>query len=440
MLKKCVITKRIKTISCKRWFLQCEFDENLFYIYEKGEYSFYRYKYIKHVGSSRSSKSWSLEELAIRECEENNNFRFTVWRDSQASLGETVWKDFRKVFPLSGRQYKFTRDTRSIYFPNGSTIEPHGDDTTNAHGLTQDKAWLNEPYRMSKDTFDQIDQRSEQIWLDINPTGTHWSDKLEENPRCKVIHSTFQDNPFCPIEMKLKILSYNPDNPVNVKNNTADAYKWSVYGLGMKAEKPNRIFNWKEISNLEYNEIKAPIYIGNDWGKVDPWAIAEVKYRDGCLYVHELNYKSENKIRIELSQKENDIVKGLDNTEDEDSMDEGLVKWYFDRLGISKKSTIICDSNRPRKIAALRRIGYDYAEPASKPGGSIIDGIDLLLNLKVYYTSSSANTAYEQENYSRKVDRYGTVLEEPEDKENHICDAVRMVALYLQRIGVINLV
>lgn len=429
------VDKKIYPIPEK--FFLIELPEDYGYIYEDGEYSFYRYKYVKHKGSSRSSKSWSLEECAIRRCEETNGLRLTVWRDTKESLSGTIWKDFKKLFPLSGRSYKFPQDMRTIYFGNGSTIEPQGDDSTNAHGLTQDIAWLNEPYKMTEETFNQIDQRSSQIWLDLNPKMGHWSDALDKNPRCITIHSTFQINPFCPTEQRLKILSYDPSNPVNVINGTASAYMWSVYGLGEKAEKPNRIFSWKEIPDHEYQQINAPIYIGNDWGKSDPWAIVEVKYRDGCLYIHELNYLSENKIREQLKDQERNLLNN--ESQDEDDLNEGLVSWYFDRLGISKKHTIICDSNRPRKIAALRRIGYDDAEPASKPKGSIIDGIDLLENLKVYYTASSKNIAYEQENYSRKVDRYGIVLEEPEDKDNHCIDSVRYVALYLQKEGIINL-
>ena len=418
-------------------FFLIELPDNYGYIYEDGSYSFYRYKYVKHKGSSRSSKSWSLEECAIRRCEETNGLRLTVWRDTKESLAGTIWKDFKKLFPLSGRVYRFPQDMRTIYFGNGSTIEPQGDDSTNAHGLTQDIAWLNEPYKMTEETFNQIDQRSSQIWLDLNPKMGHWSDNLDNNPRCITIHSTFQLNPFCPTEQRLKILSYDPSNPVNVINNTANAYMWSVYGLGEKAEKPNRIFKWNEIPDYRYNEINAPIYIGNDWGKVDPWAIVECKYQDGALYLKELNYYSENEIRQNLKGQER-LLLSKDGFE-EDSMDEGLVSWYFERLGISKKSTIVCDSNRPRKIAALRRLGYENAMPASKPKGSIIDGIDLMENLKIYYTSSSKNIAYEQENYSRKVDRYGTILEEPEDKDNHTIDGARMVCLYLQKKGIIKL-
>jgi phage terminase large subunit len=78
--------------------------------------------------------------------------------------------------------------------------------------------------------------------------------------------------------------------------------------------------------------------------------------------------------------------------------------------------------------------------PAVKAPGSIIDGIDLLNKLKVYYTSDSPNLKYEQENYSYAVDRYGMVMEEPEDNNNHIAgDPPRYIAQYLFARGIIRI-
>jgi len=426
-----------KRYELKPGFLQIDLDSSFFYIYEDGEYSFYRYKYIKHVGSSRSSKSWSIEESIIRDCEQNNAFRVTVWRDTKASLGETVWKDFKKLFPASGRSYKFPQDTRPIFFPNGSTIEPQGDDTTNAHGLTQNKAWLNEPYKMSKDTFDQIDQRADQIILDINPTGTHWSDELEKHPRCKVIHSTFQDNPFCPIEMKLKILSYDPGNPVNIENGTADNYKWQVYGLGLKAEKENRVFRgWKKITRAEYDALDVPEIIGCDWGKNHNWGIISAKFYDGVLYLRELNYASETDIMKSLPL---NVLQDLKSQEKEGE-NLGIVSYMFSKLGINKKQTIICDNNRPLKIAMLRRCGWEYAYPAQKGQGSIKDGVDLVESIPVCYTDDSPNLENEYENYSYPKDRYGVVMDEPEDDNNHLCDPTRYIVQHLAKQGLVKAV
>jgi PBSX family phage terminase large subunit len=383
--------------------------EDYFYIYEDGDYSQFRYKYIKHVGSSRSSKSWSIEEHTIRRCEATSNLRATVWRDTRESLGNSVWKDFRKIFPLSGRSYKFPRNTVPIYFENGSIIEPHGDDTTNAHGITQDIAWLNEPYKMTKETFDQIDQRANQIIIDINPSGTHWSDDLDNHPRCKVIHSTFELNPFCPIEQKKKILSYNPDNPVNVENGTADKYMWSVYGLGMKAEKPNRIFKgWTIISDIDFDKLPFQSYYGLDFGLSAPSALVEIKFDgDRTFFLKEKMYSPMNKLSGSLSDE-------------------------FERLGIPKHKEIICDSgneiNKSEGVK-LRNSGYNVIF-AQKGAGSISAGIETMQKSNIIYTKNSTNLESEYENYSWKVWQ-GIQMDEPEaSNEDHILDASKYVVVW----------
>ena len=116
--------------------------------------------------------------------------------------------------------------------------------------------------------------------------------------------------------------------------------------------------------------------------------------------------------------------------------DEGIVKWMFKKLNIPQDQHNICDNNRQLKILALREAGWEYSIAAIKPPGSIIDGIDSLNSIKVYYTASSKNLKYEQENYCRKVDRFGVVLEEPEDVNNHLIDPTRYIYQFLQDQGV----
>lgn len=387
-------------------FLSYQLTDDYFYIYEDGEHSIFRYKYIKHVGSSRSSKSWSIEEHVIRKCEQLDNLRVTVWRDTRESLGNSVWKDFRKIFPLSGRKYKFPRNTVPIYFNNGSVIEPHGDDTTNAHGITQDIAWLNEPYKMTKETFDQIDQRANQIVIDINPSGAHWSDDLDKNCRCKVIHSTFDLNPFCPIEQKKKILSYNPDNIINIENGTADLYMWMVYGLGMKAEKPNRIYKgWIKILDAEFEDLLLPSYYGLDFGSTNPTAVTEVKYSDGNFFIKERLYKP-------ISQMANSLPQELES------------------IGINKKLPLICDSADPLRISELIANGFN-AIPAMKGSGSVKAGIDFINGKRIHYTQSSTNLESEYENYEWEIVS-GVNLERPLKKDDHILDATRYGIQFMQ--------
>lgn len=430
-----------------------------------------KYRYIINEGSSRSSKTVSLIDCYDLYARANTNKRMTVWRDTKVDCKKTILNDTLKHLKKTGR-YKVGQDfnkTESIFtYTTGSTFEIHGtDDEETVHGLTQDVAWFNEPYKISRDTFDQIDQRtSDFIFIDWNPKKAHWIEDIKKDKRALVIHSTFKDNPFCPDEQRMKILSYQPvklsDVVVskllkeheareydilanklslteaqlkelsrcreNELKNSASEFKWMVYGLGLKAEQPNRIFNWTEIPDHEYKNLDSEIYIGVDWGTVDPWGIVEAKYYDGGLYLHELNYLSENKIREKLTHVELEQI---------NNQDEGIVTFLFNKLNISRENTIVCDNNRPVKIVTLRRGGW-RAMPAIKPKNSIIDGVDTLKNLRVYYTHTSKNLKYEQENYSRQVDRYGIVLDEPQDVDNHLIDPTRYIAQYLQSIGVIQ--
>lgn len=433
------------------------------------------YKYIILKGSSRSSKTFSLIDIIDLYSRTKRNKRITVWRDTKVDAVDTVFADIKKHLLSTGRWQrgnKFNATKHFLAYKTESEVQIHGaDDLSSVHGLTQDIAWFNEPYKVSKYVFDQIDQRTtEFIFIDWNPRLAHWIDDVTKDERAIIIHSTFKDNPFCPVESKYKILSYQPvkrcriveqgvlfedaaqvydclHNPqnfnpawvkelarcqVNEYKKSASNYNWSVYGLGEKAEQPNRIFKWQEIPLYEYNSIDAKVYTYTDWGVVDPWAIGDVKYYDGGLYIRELNYLSENEIREKLFGTERAVIGGPE--------EEGMVIWMFNKLGIPMDREIICDSNRPRKVMALRSAGFDYAIAPGKRQNAIIDGIAGLNNLKVYYTSDSHNIRNEQENYSRKMDRYGIVMEEPEDFNNHHMDGIRYVEIYLEDEGVINII
>lgn len=445
------------------------FQKNWNAIHERNTNASNKYRYIVNRGSSRSSKTISLIQLVDLYARGNESKRCTVWRDTKTDCKKTVLNDMLKTLKREGL-YKVGQDfnkTESIFtYQNDSTVEIHGtDDEETVHGLTQDVAWLNEPYKISRETFDQIDQRtSDFVFIDYNPKKGHWVDDLMKDERTIVIDSTFRDNPFCPEEQRNKILSYQPITrcdiveskllnefeardydckknelnftkkkinellrcKLNHDKNTASEFNWSVYGLGEKAERPNRIFSWKEISYSDYQKIEGVRVVGVDWGTVDPWGILEAKYYDGNLYLHELNYHSENELMQRMTTTERHQIAG----------DEvGIVTWMFGKLSVEKGIPIVCDTNRPIKIASLTRAGY---QAMSAPSKAILDGIDELNGLTVHYTSSSENIRYEQENYSRKVDRYGIVLEEPEDKDNHLMDPARYVALYLKIRGYIK--
>lgn len=429
-----------------------------------------KYNYIILEGSSRSSKTHSLLQVLYLYSFKNSGKRLTVWRETKKICKETVLNDMLKAYRgFENYSRVFHHKTESFFlFPNRSMIELDGtDDEEKIHGYQGDVTWLNEPYKMGFETFNQLDMRTEDVvFIDWNPKKAHWIEKLKKDAKAITLHSTFRDNPFCPPKELYKILSYQPiryslavqggmmseldarsydlnTNPKlltpgqlselarcieNERKQSASEFNWQVYGMGLKAEKPNRIFRWTEIPLHEYQALDVPKYGGVDWGAVDPMGVIEAKYYDGTLYLHELNYQSENEIRAGLDPKT------LDNIlRDED---EGLIKWLFERIGMDRNIPIICDNNRPNKIKALRMIGFDYAVSCVK--GKVEDGIDLLNSIRVCYTHTSENIAYEQENYSRKVDRYGITMEEPEDLDNHTMDPARYIAEFLRSQGIIK--
>ncbi len=428
-----------------------------------------KYKYIINEGSSRSSKTFSLLQAFYLYALQNEHRRLSVWRDTEKDCRDTILNDMQKAYiGFPGFTTVNFNITKSIFrFNNKSRIEIKGtDDEEKVMGYQGDVIWINEPYKISKETFDQLDMRTaEFVLIDWNPKKSHWIDDLKKDGRAITIHSTFKDNPFCPPEQRIKILSYQSikqsdavisrvlseqearlydcetnckeltDSQIkellrcreNENKNSANDFNWQVYGLGLKGERPHRIFRWQPISPDEYHKINAKIYTGVDWGKVDAWGIVDAKYYDGCLYLNERNYLSETKLREQLTPTELSQIH---------ESEEGFVTWYFNRFNIPKDREIICDTNRPLKTGGLRRIGYARAIPAVNK--SILDGIDILSELKVFYTSNSTNLEYEQENYCRSVDKYGIVQEEPEDINNHLIDPVRYIALYLVRLGIIK--
>lgn len=455
-----------------------------------------QYKLICQEGSSRSSKTWSDFQVIFNYSYFNQMKTVNVLRDTATDcrdIVETEWvkwitdpmnrlKEFEDG-KITGHQLNdylqkenlkryFTENkTKHIWTCNytKSTIRFTGlDDDDKVMGMTQNVCWINEPYNFAHEVYKQLAQRtSDFILLDWNPKKSHWVELEKKKVNTIVLRSTFKDNPFCPQASIDQILSYQPvkscelvmnetltegeannydviTNPENYSEelvtelircrynesvNSASDYHWQVFGLGLKAEKPNRIFNWNEITLDEYRAIDTKIYYGCDWGVVDPWGILEAKYYDGGLYLRELNYASENEVRAKLTPTELSQIMGSE---------EGIVTWMFKKLGISQKSDIVCDNNRNLKIRALAMSGFDYAIPALKGPGSINDGIDTLNAIRVYFTSDSENIKYEQENYSWKVDRYGVILEEPEDCDNHQIDCARYIATHLQAEGIIR--
>ena len=396
-------------------------------------------------GGQGAGKTFAILLILANHAASQNNKEIIVASSELSKMRLTVIKDFVKILRELGI-FDDVQITDTLFrFQSGSFIKFIGLDKEDiGKGLRSDIVFINEANKVPFDTYRELTSRAKRVILDFNPNSEFWAHvEVSTRDDAQFLILTYKDNEFLSIQEvkeieRYKLLAYhdpnieNPDTPFNIKSKYWQN-KWHVYGLGIIGTNPNRIFFWEEIPDAQYLQLNATKYYGVDWGTVDPWGILEAKYYDGGLYLHELNYKSENQIKEECTPAE---LQKMYNPQETDN--QTLVKWFFAKLGINKKSYIVCDNNRPMKILALHEAGYDYSVEAPKPPGSIIDGIDLVSGLRVYYTSSSKNIKWEQENYSRLVDRYGIVLDEPQDASNHLMDPTRYIVLFLVLMGIIK--
>jgi PBSX family phage terminase large subunit len=373
-----------------------------------------QYKYIINSGSSRSSKTFSIIQIFWILAWTKKRTKLAVFRNTKKDCKDTILQDMLKYYPTLDNwdSIKYNKTESTLTFPNGSTIFIEGtDDELKVHGYHSDYLWFNEIYKVPLEVFNQLDMRcSGSVFLDYNPIGIMWSDNLLKQDNAIVIHSTFKDNPFVPLEQKKKILSYEP-TPYNIEQKTASDYLWTVYGLGLKAEKPNRIFKgWETMSEKLFFDLPYPMYYGMDFGLSAPSTVMAMKFDgDRTFFFHELLYKPMNKMQGTLSEE--------------------LIN-----LGIDKRLELICDSSNEINETEGRKLknsGFNVIF-ALKGKGSVKSGIELLQKKTVIYTDTSTNLESEYEQHSWRVVQ-GLQLDEPEQGNDHAIDACKYVSSWYAR-------
>ena len=94
----------------------------------------------------------------------------------------------------------------------------------------------------------------------------------------------------------------------------------------------------------------------------------------------------------------------------------------FQKLDIGRYDEIFGDSSEPKSIEELHRMGWNI-KPTQKGADSVNAGIDMLKRYKIHILGS--NLMKEMENYKWLEDKNGNLLNKPEDKYNHLIDALR---------------
>jgi len=394
-------------------------------------------------GGQGAGKTFSILIILINHAINRPNKEIYIVSAELSKMRDTVIKDFVKIISLLGVNCVLTgieSGSPKCSFSNKSFIRFIGLDKEDVgKGMRSDVVFVNEANKVNFETYRELTSRAKRVIIDFNPNKKFWF-HTEVQPRedCQFIKLTFKDNEFLSEEERYEIILYkkkgykldgNGDFELNDKGeriviNAYWANMWRVYGEGEVGQVEGRIYNWKSIPYHEYLEITKKEYIGNDWGKVDPWGIVGLKYHDGNLYVDEKNYQSENDIEREMSPEKLSAIRGSEVNIGDGLKSDGLVNWMFsEKLNISKNTLISCDSNKQYKILTLRKSGYDYAVSVGKKY-SLEERIGILSGLNIFYTDRSKNIEMEQETYCYAKDKFGKQLEEPVDQDNHTIDAI----------------
>lgn len=402
----------------------------------------YRYREIVSMGGSRSSKSYSILQILMLVMATSKRIKITVWRNMKNVCRTSVLEDFQKIIMFDYKIFKDFKENKQAgsfkYMPTGSTIVFEGaDNIGKVLGGTQDISFFNEVSEFSERIYLEIAQRTaDRIFCDYNPSKNFWLEAHKQNPDTKFIHSNFENNAFCPPNIVIHLKSYEPwetgsyevrgselfykgnpisihnEPPPNIKNierGTSNKYMWLVYGLGIGAEKPNKIYKgWIEIDDERFENLNYVSYFGLDFGASNPTACVEVKYDgDGAFFLRERLYQPLQEINDSLPT---------------------IIKLKVPQIQ-KNSSLIVCDSAKQEYINLLTNDGY-IAVGARKGGGSVEVGITLVQSFTIYYVNSD-NLGFEYDNYSWSIDRYGKSTDVPLQVDDHMMDAVRYIISYL---------
>jgi len=351
-------------------------------------------------GGTRSGKSYSAVQYLIVKALEESNISVSIVRKSFPSLRISVLRDFKSIMKeLNLWNEDLWRATENAYFfENGSMIEFLSvQDSERRKGSKRDYLFAEEANELDyADWFQLFIRTSTKAIMAYNPSfppQTHWiTNQVHTHPEATVFKSSYRDNPFLEDSIVTEIERLKDTSP---------SY-WTVYGNGEFGMAEGLIFdNFSIVSEIpEDGEF---LGTGLDFGYTndESAAVALWKGKEG-IYLDEIFY-----MKGLLTSEIGNLLKGVDN--------------------VYGRQQVIGDSSEPRTIAEIFGMGINI-KPATKGPGSIMTGIDTMLQQKIFITKQSKNLIDEMYSYTWLLDKNENPLNQPDPKCNdHAIDAARYI-------------
>lgn len=355
------------------------------------------YKVIQ--GGASAGKTFAIITLLIGYCQSYADSLVTVVGLSYPHLEAGSIRDFMKILKEvnAWEPERWNKSAKTYEFANGSILEFKSIDRMSARGPRRDVLFVNEANGISFETFQELATRTKDfVIIDFNPSAKFWAHErlVEGQPDdTTYITLTYKDNEALSAREVANIESHKP------KPGEEPSNWWIVYGLGQIGTLEGNVYSgWEYLSDEDIQKHGRLIRYGLDFGfSNDETALAAIyELPDGKIGIVEKVYQ-----------------KGL------------LGSQYaplFDRIGIDHNILIVADAARPEIIAEIQQGGYRIIG-ADKSPGSVLRGIDRVSQKQIVYYGTDIKREYLS--YAWRTKRSGEVLDEPQDGNDHLMDAIR---------------
>lgn len=363
-----------------------------------------------HYGGASSGKSHGVfQKIVIKALKDWKKPRkILVLRKVGATVRDSVFADVQATLSYFGilNMCKVNMSAFRIELPNGAEFIFKGMDNPekikSIKGISD--VVMEEASEFTLDDYTQLTLRlrdkahkQKQIYLMFNPVSkANWvyNAFFVKKPKNTVVYqTTYKDNRF--------LDEVTRENIEELANRNEAYYK--IYALGEFATLDKLVFPKYTKALLNKDDLRQiTSYFGLDYGFInDPSAFMHVKIDDD---------------RKKLYVVEEYVKKGLTN----DKIAESITA-----LGYAKEQ-IRADSAEKKSNQELRNLGIGRVIDVKKGAGSVMQGIQYLLQYEWIVDERCVKTIEELENYTWKKDKAtNEYINEPVDSYNHCLDAIR---------------
>ena len=350
-------------------------------------------------GGASAGKTYAILTILTGYCESYPDSLVSVVGMSYPHLSAGAIRDFKHIMKETNRWHdERWNSTKNFYtFANGSVLEFLSVDRMSARGPRREVLFVNEANGINYETFDQLATRTRDfVIIDYNPSSKFWAHEelIEKRPEdVSFMILTYKDNEALGERERANIESRAP------KKGEEPSNWWTVYGLGQIGSLEGNVYSgWIETDEDKIKAEGKLVRYGLDFGFSNDETALVAIYDMG-----------ENRLGVV----EKVFQKRILNSQ---------YAQIFNVAQVDPNVLIVADSARPEAIAEIKSNGFRIVG-ADKNAGSVLRGIERVSEKQIYYYGEDLKREYLS--YAWRKKRTGEILDEPQDGNDHLLDALR---------------